>query len=219
MQYIWENEIKGSENLWRYLTTERFVNLIECAHLYFAAANQFEDPFEGAVAIQPYDFPIDPRYQEGDTSERSFRELKRLTKINCWHLSDYESNAMWNLYADTRKGVAICSTPDRIKKALQPFKLAPKYGAENLWAGLVRYEDLLKVRLKVNGLERFFYKHQAFSWEREFRLVISVELAEEYGVSIPELGIDVDVSIVDLIENIMLGPALSALDRDLIVDH
>ena len=57
MRDIWDNGLEGGENLWRYLTAERCAFLLENARLYFAAATQFTDPFEGAVAVQPYDFP------------------------------------------------------------------------------------------------------------------------------------------------------------------
>ncbi|MGH8070624.1 MAG: DUF2971 domain-containing protein [Candidatus Entotheonellia bacterium] len=219
MQDIWDNGIEWSEQLWRYLTTDRCVFLLESSLVYFAAATQFADRFEGAVAVQPHDFPIDPRYPELDTAEGAFRELKRLTKINCWHRADYESDAMWKLYAAQSKGIAICSTPDRMRAAFLPFRLASEYGAEDLWAGQVRYADLMKVRLKVSMLHRFFYKHSAFAWEREFRLAISVRTAEEFGVQVPELGIEVSVDLDALVGRIMLGPALSGTERDRIVQH
>src|SRR2546428_8274813 len=174
MRDIWDNGIDWSEPLWRYLTADRCVFLLEQARVYFAAATQFADRFEGAVAIQAHDFPVDPRYPELDTAEGAFRELKRLTKINCWHRADYESDAMWRLYAGEGKGVAICSTLDRMRAAFHPFRLAPQHGTEEMWAGQVRYEDLLKIRLNASMLQRFFYKHRAFAWEREFRLAISV---------------------------------------------
>lgn len=74
------------------------------AYLYFPAATQFEDPFEGAVAVLPHNWPVDPRYVEPELGERAFQQLRRLTKISCWHLADYEGDAMWKLYAATRKG-------------------------------------------------------------------------------------------------------------------
>jgi hypothetical protein len=219
MQDIWDNGIDWNEQVWRYLTTDRCVFLLESSLVYFAAATHFADPFEGAVAVQPHDFPIDPRYPEPDFGENAFRELKRLTKINCWHRANYESDAMWKLYAEQSKGIAICSTPDRMRTAFRPFRLVPEYGVEDLWAGQVRYADLMKVRLNVSMLHRFFYKHKAFAWEREFRLAISVRMAEEFGVRVPELGIEVSVDLDALVERIMLGPVLSGTERDRIVQH
>ena len=217
MRDIWDNGIDPGSVLWRYMTAERFVDLVKRSCLHFAAAMQFGDPFEGAVAVMPPDLPVDPRYEGLDLTEWAFRELTRLTKVNCWHRADYESDAMWKLYAGKSKGVAVCSTPERIQAAAQPFRLQPDYGIEALWAGVVRYEDLLRERLKVGDLERFFYKHQAFSWEQEFRLAISLGMAEEFGVIVPELGIEVSVDTSALVKRIVLGPALADAEREQVV--
>ena len=121
---------------------------------------------------------------------------------------------MWKLYAAEHKGVAICTTPDRIREAIQPFKLQPGFGIEDLWGGFVDYVDLTQIRMKgVGMLERFFIKHRAFEWEREFRLAISVRSAEEFGVSVPELGIFVDVDFRVLIERIILGSTTTVEER------
>lgn len=211
LRHIWEGDIP-EERLWRYLRPERFEAFLRDGTVHFASANQFTDRFEGAVAVMPPDFPVDPRYAEPEGAEHAFRELKRLTKISCWHRAEYESDAMWQLYADERKGLAICSTPDRMNRAFQPFRLKPEYGHESLWAGKVKYVDLLQVRMNAGMETRFFYKHRAFEWEREFRLAISVRSAEEYGVPVPENGIYVTVDPKILIEKIMLGPALPGAD-------
>jgi hypothetical protein len=107
--------------------------------LYFASANQFIDPFEGAVAVQVNAPPPDPRYADMEAMEHAFFELKRLTKISCWHRAAYESDAMWKLYAGEHKGIAICTTLDRMREAFRPFRLKPEYGVEDLWAGPVEY--------------------------------------------------------------------------------
>lgn len=219
MRDIWDGGIDWSEQLWRYLTADRCVFLLENARVYFAAATQFADRFEGAVAVQPHDFPVDPRYSELGPAEHAFQELKRLTKLSCWHRADYESDAMWKLYAGEGKGVAICSTPDRMRAAFRPFRLAPHYGVEEVWAGQVRYEDLLRVRMPASMLRQFFHKHCAFAWEREFRLAIPLSTAEGFGAGVPDLGIEVSVDVDALVDNIMLGPALSGAERDLVVQH
>jgi hypothetical protein len=115
---------------------------------------------------------------------------------------------MWKLYAGAGKGVAICSKLERMRVAFPPFRLAPGYGPEDIWAGQVRYEDLLKVRMNVGMLERFFHKHRAFAWEREFRLAISLRMAEEAGVAVPDQGVEVAVDVNALVDCVMLGPSL-----------
>jgi len=125
---------------------------------------------------------------------------------------------MWQLYAGKRKGVAICTTPDRIRAAAKPFRLAPEYAEEDLYCGNVEYVDLLENRMKVSMLARFFFKHMAFSWEREFRLAISVRFAEEYGVTVPELGVQVSFDLNILIEKIFLGPSLETHEVELVTN-
>jgi hypothetical protein len=212
LQIIANQQLDMNEPLWRYFKTERFLELLQSSQLYFSSARQFKDRFEGAVAVISAGFPVDPRYAEIDHHERAFEQLRRLTKISCWHRANYESDAMWQLYAALRKGVAIRTTPDRIRAAARPFRLKPEYGHEDLWAGNVNYVDLLRERLRVNMPERFWYKHMAFSWEKEFRLAISVRMAEEFGVQVPEHGVSVDFDISQLIDRIYLGPSLAEGD-------
>lgn len=218
MRIIGKAEPDWNEPLWRYFKIDRFVSFADTSSLYFASARQFEDRFEGAVAVMPPGFPVDPRYAELDHGERAFEELKRLTKVNCWHRAEYESDAMWQLYAGKRKGVAICTTLDRILAAAKPFRLAPEYEEEDLCCGNVVYVDLLETRIKTSMLDRFFFKHMAFSWEREFRLAISVRSAEEFGVKVPEHGIQVSFDLDILIEKIFLGPSLETQDIEVITE-
>jgi len=63
-------------------------------------------------------------------------------------------------------------------------------------------------------LERFFFKHRAFEWEREFRLAISMRMGEEFGVPVPEQGIEVAVDLDILIDQIVVGPEIPAEHRD-----
>ncbi|KZM41409.1 hypothetical protein OA90_27390 [Labrenzia sp. OB1] len=220
MREIVAGTIISDEVLWKYFKPERFISTLSEGYIYFASANQFEDPFEGAVAVQQPPQQTDPRYSEMETTEQAFFELKRLTKVSCWHRADYESDAMWKLYAGEHKGVAICTTPDRMRKAFKPYRLKPEYGVEDLWAGPVDYVDLTQVRMKgASMLGRFFFKHRAFEWEREFRLAISLRMAEEFAVSVPPGGIFVGVDLDILIARIVLGSTITGEERDIISDH
>ena len=220
MREVGENHVKGDEMLWKYFRFDRFLSMLTDSRLYFASANQFIDPFEGAVAVQLNVPPPGPRYAEMESVERAFFRLKRLTKISCWHRAAYESDAMWKLYAGEHKGIAIYTTPNRIRSAFKPFRLEPEYGVEDLWGGPVQYVDLTKVRMRgVGMLDRFFFKHRAFEWEREYRLAISVRMAEEFGVAVPENGILVDVDLSALIERIVLGSTTTDAEQATVAQH
>lgn len=218
MRIIGNQELDLNEPLWRYFKTERFLELLQSNYLYFASVRQFDDPFEGAVAVLPPGFSVDPRYTELEFGEKAFEELRRLTKVSCWHRASYESEAMWQLYAGSGKGVAVRTNADRIRAAAKPFRLKPEYRHEDLWAGNVNYVDLLKERLRVSMMDRFWYKHMAFAWEREFRLAVSVRMAEEFGVQVPENEVKVEFDVPQLIERIYLGPLLSETDAEAIRD-
>ncbi|CAH1691966.1 hypothetical protein CHELA1G11_20998 [Hyphomicrobiales bacterium] len=93
---------------------------------------------------------------------------------------------MWKLYAGELKGVAICTTPDRVRAAFRPFRLKPDYGVEDLWGGPVQYVDLIQIRMPgVALLDRFFFKQRAFEWEPEYRLAISVRMVEDFVSGLP----------------------------------
>ncbi|MDX2388076.1 DUF2971 domain-containing protein [Sinorhizobium medicae] len=167
MRKIGDTAAEGNETLWKDFRFERFLSTLAESRLYFASANQFIDPFEGAVAVQLNVPPPDPRYAEMESVEHAFFQLKRLKKISCWHRADYESDAMWKLYAGEHKGIAICTTPDRMHAAFKPFRLKQDYGVEDLCGGPVQYVDLTRVRMRrVAMLDRFFFQHRAFEWER-----------------------------------------------------
>lgn len=219
MRSPWRNDaVPPDQLLWRYLRTPRFVASVQSRTLHFPSATQFDDPFEGAVAVLPPDLPIGPRHGRLVAGDKAFEELRRLTKISCWHCAEFESDAMWRLYAGSRKGVAIRTTPDRLEAALQPFRLAPDYGEKAPIFGRVRYVDLHAERLGLGMEERFFIKHRAFEWEREFRVVISLRMAEEFGVRVPARGIDVPFDPSVLVESIYLGPELLDSERVAIRD-
>jgi hypothetical protein len=220
MREINGTKIEWQETLWKYFRTERFIAALETGQIHFASANQFADRFEGAVAVQMDTAPADPRYAEMERSEQAFFELKRLTKISCWHRAEYESDAMWKLYAEENKGISICTTPERMRNAFRPFRLRADYGIEDLWAGPVEYLDLTQIRMRQAGmLDRFFKKHRAFEWEREFRLAISLRTAEEFAVEVPKDGILVDVDLDVLIEKIVIGATIPDVEREIVTRH
>lgn len=220
MREIIAGTIIGQEQLWKYFKLDRFISMLSDSQIYFASANQFIDPFEGAIAVQAQLSSRDPQYIEMEHTERAFFELKRLTKISCWHRASYESDAMWKLYAGEHKGIAICTTPDRMQAAFKPFRLKPDYGIEDLWGGPIKYIDLTRARLKgASMLGRFFYKHRAFEWEREFRLAISLRLAEECGLPVPSNGIFAALDLHTLIDRIVLGATTTLDERKVVTQH
>ena len=59
---------------------------------------------------------------------------RRSHLINCWHLSEHESDVMWKLYSGNDKSIAIRSNLQRLIDSL-------KANDERVWIGQVEYED------------------------------------------------------------------------------
>jgi len=45
--------------------------------------------------------------------------IAKATMVNCWHTSESESEAMWRLYAENGKAVAVETTFDALKESIQ----------------------------------------------------------------------------------------------------
>ena len=103
--------------IYRYTSIEKLIILLESKALYFCCVDNLDDKFEGLLTSSTLD--INNWGPKSSTKElstiidsiKSFsKELKPKTFVNCWTISDFESNAMWKTYLPDGKGIAIKST-------------------------------------------------------------------------------------------------------------
>lgn len=105
-----------------------------------------------------------------DLAELRIRQAyahRRSYFVNCWHLNDFESSAMWDIYSRRDEGIAIVSTEERLEAALA---LCPY----NIFAGCVRYDDYSSDKFVMeegNGFTPVLYKRISFAYENEYRLL------------------------------------------------
>jgi hypothetical protein len=207
-------EIEPDRIMWRYMRIDRLRSLLESSSVYFVSAREFDDQFESSVTAPEYKnrlrgFPhgsVDLDLFEPHVS-KAFQELTRLTKVNCWHQNDGESAAMWKLYLPTGKGVAVRSTVGALMSSLREFRLKPEYEAETVHVGRVMYIDYRNALMPHDSmLGRFFYKRMSYAYEKEVRAVVSLRIAEECGVEVPEKGIFVEVDMTTLVHEIHVAP-------------
>lgn len=209
--------------IWRYMTLERFQDVVSGC-LYFAAATQFDDAFEGSItkaqfarrrvqAARVFSIPQEAEAALASTSE-AFAELRRLTKINCWHAAEHENVAMWERYLPIgARGVAVRSTVGSLRNALLPYRLDPSYGEESIAVRQVRYLDYSTDDFDDRSMEApFYYKRIEYMDEREVRAVLSLRMAEEFGVPVPERGVSVEIDPQVLIDEVRVSATCSAVD-------
>lgn len=194
--------------IWRYISVERFAD-IASGRLYFAAATQFNDPFEGSLTdnnakkrAAALGFSSDS--PEARISIKAFEDMRRLVKISCWHASPLENIAMWERYCKAAEGyVAIASTVERLKSSLHEYRIKPQYGEEPIRVGQVKYLDYATDVMDHRAMEDpFMYKRAEYRDENEVRAMISLRMAEEFFVRIPDSGIAVEVDPDRLITGI-----------------
>ena len=99
--------------LWRYMDFTKFVSVLEKQALFFARANELEDPFEGYLPYLTragvWHNLADSPYQDSlfQTWLDHTKKCPQFTLISCWHENRSESAAMWKLYAKDDSGIAI----------------------------------------------------------------------------------------------------------------
>lgn len=200
----------NSKKIWRYMNFTKFLNLIDSESLFFCRADKFPDKWEGVFPkkmIEKFGL-MEKTIPSDDGKESSPCEWQREKEfrshlINCWHLSDVESDAMWKLYSGNDCGIAIQST-------IQRFKDSFKKTDERVWIGMVEYEDFNTWQPEnrhfnwgvSNILKTFFMKRKGFEHENEIRAIIN----KAYEKHKCEIGIYAKVDLNKLIENIYISP-------------
>ncbi len=133
---------------------------------------------------------------------------RRFTCVNCWHVNNQESFAMWKLYCQGHEAVAIQSSFDRLTESLRDFP-------ESIYGGLVQYTDYETDAIPTeNDFYRFIYKRASFSHEKELRLVLqrhpridSVSKQVVWDEELfPNRGILIPVDPAVLVERIVISP-------------
>lgn len=221
------------ELVWRYMDFTKFVSFLESRSLYFARADKLGDPFEGSLpkrnvnareAIQksvslPPDIPqkIQEQYwkQVASTGEINKYWL-RFYAINCWHMNDHESAAMWNLYLKSNEGVAIQSTYRKLRESI--------IDDERVFLGKVNYIDYENdvisgyydvnsaMPIMYNPLSTFVHKRKSFIHEQEVRALVwrhPTTAEEQIGHFQDTIvgGVEIRVDAELLVERIYVAPS------------
>ncbi|MEM5669932.1 hypothetical protein AAHB59_18150 [Bacillus cereus] len=204
----------------------KFMSMLDKEEIFFTRSDRFADKFEGTFPkanreMRPdtYKDILIPKYQE-----QVFKRLdeivtygRKFITINCWHMNEYESAAMWDLYLKSGEGIAIQSNVGRL---IESFAHSP----QKILIGKVEYKDFNKDFVSgEEPVDLFIYKRKSFEHEREIRaihqypFVLSDEgwiddKAEppiEYGV-----GIQCDIRV--LIEKVYISPTAPGWFEELV---
>jgi len=177
--------------IWRYMSFTKLIALLTDNALYFARADKLAamDAFEGRythvnAAILNANWDMAPPEFWAEKNIHSEDELKRFIEIqkmsfgntaslmreinfiNCWHMGEDESDAMWKLYSATQDGVCIQST-------FRAFADSFTDTEDPVYIGKVQYLDYTKDAIDEGMVfAPFLSKRRAFRHEQELRAII-----------------------------------------------
>lgn len=223
---IFEKPIDVNTKIWRYLDFTKFVSLLDKQALFFARSDKLNDPFEGSISkvnlIER--FLLSKNWSEKAKinwaktqidSSNFFKELRRFTIINSWHLNNFESAAMWKLYLKNDDGVAIQSTFNRLTKCFNGFT---KY---DIYIGKIKYIDY-EMEMVPEGFTfyPFLYKRKSFEHEQELRALIQKYPIKnkklDYSFDLFDRGEYIPVDLGNLIEKIYVSPTSPTWFKELV---
>lgn len=106
--------------------------------------------------------------------------------INCWHLNEVESLAMWDIYSRKDEGIAIVSSESNFIDAFSDLN-------NDIFGGVVKYANYDSHDFTIdidNGFNSILYKRVSYDYEREYRLVFwDIDVTHEYmPMQIVEFG-------------------------------
>ncbi|MGL1889093.1 MAG: DUF2971 domain-containing protein [Reichenbachiella sp.] len=208
--------------IWRYMDFTKLVSLLESNSLFFCRADKFQDPYEGHIRIK--------RNGEFEDLIDFQKETKEYYFLNCWHMNEAQSDAMWKIYLPTNNGIAIKSKVKKLKSALET-------ASENVFISQVEYRDFDKTNLykllqeeqnqipESNGrgasMSPFSYKRKCFEHEKELRAIyIDMPIPHAVKGGSPKTNLtkfkNISIDINELIESITVAPFADAWFKELV---
>lgn len=194
--------------VWKYLDLSKFVDLLLYRKLFMSRSDKFEDQYEGTFSEPTFE-----EIRKLSVNNPDFLDFYKMHRenvvISSWHLNEYESFAMWQIFTQKSEGLAIQSTLGRIQKALAPEVNYDQY------IGAVNYIDYKKEYIPFDdAFFPFLFKRKSFQYEREIRIISDLT---HQNISIDN-GLKIDVDINQLIEKIYIHPKSENWYKNLVIE-
>jgi hypothetical protein len=195
--------------VWRYMNFAKYASFLQTRSLYLPQIKILAkvDPYEGTTTKNEFS-----KIESGDSiaiHSQSQRIIGLSTNyVNCWHMNEAESHAMWQLYSSSySEAVCIQTTYMKLANALPDV---PGIENNHYFIGKVKYIDHhIDDMSPNNGFYPIMHKLKSFEHEREIRIVY---WRRNPGTSNPKMldsypsGIQVPIDINATIEKIIISP-------------
>jgi hypothetical protein len=194
--------------VWKYLDLSKFLDLLMSRKLFMSRSDKFEDQYEGTFSEPTYE-EIKKLSENNPEFLDYYKSHREKVVVSSWHINEYESFAMWQIFTQNNEGLAIQSTIGRLQKALKPEINYSQF------IGEVNYIDYKKEYIPFDDMFfPFMFKRKSFQYEREVRIISDLS---ESNIKIND-GLKIDVDINQLIEKIYIHPKSENWYKKLVIE-
>jgi len=150
----------------------KFLSMLDTNSLYFTSPRVLRakfDKYEGMYS----DFTLSQALKmakdevEKENVKKNYemhKDLEPYLVVNCWHINEKESAAMWKIYANRGYGIAIQTTLKNLKESF----INNQY---NIYGAKITYLNYdTEVQPWGNAFYPYVYKRRFFDYDKEFRL-------------------------------------------------
>ena len=186
--------MENNDYLYKYLTFEQFVDLVENEKLYFTRITNWEDVYEGYYVNKFFEYAL--HNSKVKVSREFIKEniymIKNSRYAQCWCMDKSESDAMWRIYSPNKTGVRIKVKKDDIKKCICNIDDFIDVDGNNKTQihfinntdDKVKYDEEIDFEkyyengkgYKFHEIPFEFYKRCAFTHEKEYRFSIDMDI-------------------------------------------
>lgn len=210
--YVNDSHIKLPEDcetvVWKYLDLSKFVDLLLYQKLFMSRSDKFEDQYEGTFSEPTFE-EIRKLSADNPGFLDFYKTRRKNIVVSSWHLNEYESFAMWQIFTQKNEGLAIQSTLGRLQRALEKETIYEQH------IGGVNYIDYKKEYIPFeNSFFPFLFKRKSFVYEREIRIITDVT---PHNLTIDN-GLKIDVDLLSLIEKIYIHPKSENWYKNLVIE-
>jgi len=193
--------------VWKYLDLSKFLDLLMSRKLFMSRSDKFEDQYEGTFSEPTYE-EIKKLSIDNPDFLKFYKTHREKVSISSWHINEYESFAMWQIFTQNSEGLAIQSTIGRLQNALSPENNYKQY------IGEVNYIDYKKEYIPFDDMFfPFLFKRKSFQYEREVRIITDVAGSK---ITLND-GLKINVDINQLIEKIYIHPKSENWYKNLVI--
>lgn len=193
--------------VWKYLDLSKFLDLLLSQKLFMSRSDKFEDQYEGTFSEPTFE-EIKKLATDNPDFLNFYKTHREKVAISSWHINEYESFAMWQIFTQNSEGLAIQSTIGRLQKALKPETNINQY------IGEVNYIDYKKEYIPFDDMFfPFLFKRKSFQYEREVRIISDISNSK---IKIND-GLKINVDISELIEKIYIHPKSENWYKNLVI--